>query len=273
MKSTFKLIVTDMDGTLLDSDHRLPRHFKSIVTALAERGIHWAIASGRQLANLRAQFDAVGVKLDILAENGALVQLGEEDEPFFCDVTPVSVFTEVLERALARPETTPVLCGKTCALVYGGYPEHLPIVQNYFAKIELWQRLSEVQSAEVCKVALYHPDAAHALYPELAPFENESMRVILSGACWVDIQAARVHKGRGLQALLARRGIRPEETIVFGDYLNDLEMMQMGTHSVAMANAHPTLLKACKYTTRSNTEEGVLWYLQQCGILSHRSMK
>ncbi len=263
----FKLIVTDMDGTLLDGDHRLPRHFKAIVTGLAERGIHWAIASGRQLANLRAQFDALGIHLDILAENGALVQLGEEAEPFFVDVTPVDFFEAVLLKGLAVAGTTPVLCGAKQAWVHDGLPEHLPEVRRYFESIAPWHDLDEVRGEEICKVALYHPQAATALYPAVAPLERDDCRVILSSPCWIDVQPTRVHKGRGLEALLARRGVLPEETVVFGDYLNDLEMMQMGTHSVAMANAHPKLLEACAHQTLANTENGVLHYLRTCGVL------
>ncbi len=259
-----------MDGTLLDHEHRLPPHFKAIVHGLAERGITWAIASGRQLANLQAQFATLDIPLDILAENGALVQLHEDAEPFFKDVTPVAYFEAVLRCALTLHETTPVLCGANLAWVYDGYPEHLPTVKTYFNHTALWHAVKEINDVEVCKVAIYHPHAATELYPHLAAFESDALRVILSSPCWVDIQPMRIHKGRGLEALLARRNIRPDETVVFGDYLNDLEMMQMGTHSVAMANAHPELLRTCLATTRANTEDGVLHYLRHIGLLKHK---
>ncbi len=262
-----RLIVTDMDGTLLDDQHRLPRQFASLVNDLKARGIRWAIASGRQLANLQAQFAPLGVAVDILAENGALVLASEDTTPFFCDLTPVETFQSILLAAMQVPQTTPVLCGATVAWVSDVYPEHRTKVNTYFAETQLWHTLEEVKSYDVCKVAIYHPEAATALYPRLAPFETTDLRVILSSPCWVDVQPARIHKGNGLKALLQRRGIRPEQTIVFGDYLNDTEMMTMGTHSVAMANAHPALTAQCRYTTRANTEDGICFYLRQQGLI------
>ena len=94
-----RLIVTDMDGTLLDGERRLPRHFPAIANGLAERGIDWAIASGRQFANLRAPFDALGMHPDIIAENGALAVAGGEPTPFFRDLTPMAFFADVIGAA------------------------------------------------------------------------------------------------------------------------------------------------------------------------------
>lgn len=265
--SEIRLIVTDMDGTLLDGARRLPRHFPAIANGLAERGIDWAIASGRQLANLRAQFAALGMRPDIIAENGALAVAGGETAPFFRDLTPAAFFAETLGTALTIPGATPVLCGAECAWVHDAYPENFGEVGHYFTETALWHTLGEVLGREVCKVALYHPDAAGCLWPRLSPLARTDLRVILSSPHWVDVQPARVNKGRALSALLARRGLRPEQAMVFGDYLNDAEMMTLGTHAVAMGNAHPDLKALCAHVTRPNTEDGVLWYLRQSGLL------
>jgi hydroxymethylpyrimidine pyrophosphatase-like HAD family hydrolase len=52
-------------------------------------------------------------------------------------------------------------------------------------------------------------------------------------------------------------GISRDETLVFGDYNNDLEMLDLGTYSFAMANAHPNVLRQAKYRTSSNDDFGV----------------
>lgn len=263
-----RLIVTDMDGTLLDGERRLPRHFAAIVNGLQERGVRWAIASGRQFANLRAQFDALGVYPDILAENGALAVEGGASVPFFEDLTPATFFEDILERAMAIPQATPVLCGADLAWVQDAYPDNFEQVTYYFARTDFWHSLREVRNHEVCKIAIYHPDAANGLWPALAPFAREDRKVILSSPYWIDVQSARINKGNALKALLERRGLRPDQAVVFGDYLNDAEMMPIGAHSVAMGNAHPQLKALCRYQTRPNTEEGVVWFLRQQGILS-----
>ena len=57
--------------------------------------------------------------------------------------------------------------------------------------------------------------------------------------------------------------ISPDETMVFGDYLNDYEMMKQGYFSYAMANAHPDLKAISNFETLSNDEDGVLYIIRQ----------
>ena len=72
-----------------------------------------------------------------------------------------------------------------------------------------------------------------------------------------------VHKGaamRGLQSLL---GIRPEECMAFGDYLNDCELLEAVGESYAMENAHPTLKRLARHIAPSNDEDGVMRVLRE----------
>lgn len=262
-----RLIVTDMDGTLLDGQRQLPLGLATAVKTLEARGINWAIASGRQLANLKNVLKDAHLNLDIIAENGSLASLKGEDEPFFKDLTPASFFKEILQASLTILGASPVLCGPNNAWIHDAYPEDHPIIQRYFSYAETWHTLEEILSVEVCKIAVYHPQAAEALWPILGPYDSEDCKVIISSGHWIDIQPSRIHKGNGLQALLRKHNLRPDQAIVFGDYLNDAEMMTIGTHAVAMGNAHPDLRALCQYSTRANTEDGVLWYLRNIGLL------
>ncbi|MEG1933498.1 MAG: HAD family hydrolase [Kiritimatiellia bacterium] len=262
-----RLIVTDMDGTLLDGDRQLPRHFQSIVKGLSSRGIDWVIASGRQFENLFKQFNQIETSPAIIAENGALVYECGETLPFFSDLTPVLFFADVLREALAVDEATVVLCGQEVALVSDLYLDNFEAVSHYFSNSLLWHKVSDVAERSICKVAVYHPAAAKVLWPRLAPFANETLRVILSSPHWIDIQPMRINKGHALSAFMARRGVRPDQVMVFGDYLNDVEMMTLGVHAVAMGNAHPDLRACCPYSTRANTDDGVMWYLRHAGVL------
>ena len=66
-----------------------------------------------------------------------------------------------------------------------------------------------------------------------------------------------------MRELQKQLGISPDECMAFGDYLNDLELMQAVTHSYAMANAHPDLKAVCRYTAPSNDEDGVVRTIRQ----------
>ena len=267
MPHAFRMIVTDMDGTLLDAEHRLPQGFSSAVHALNARGIRWVIASGRQLANLKKRFEALAVPVDIIAENGALAQCFGETTPFYCDLTPADCFIEILNVSLGLNGATPVLCGAGCAYVHDAYPENFQEVSRYFEQTQQWQRHAEIAILQICKVAIYHRHAADVLYPALAPFASDSMRVILSGPNWVDVQAAGIDKGNALNALMHRFNYPPASVVVFGDYLNDVGMLQGGVHAVAMANALPEVRALTPHHTLANTQNGVLHYLQKIGLL------
>lgn len=264
-----RLVVTDMDGTLLDGARRLPRRFGALARGLAGRGVGWAIASGRQLANLRAQFDPIGAPVALIAENGALAAEPGAARPFFEDLTPAACFADVLREALATPGATPVLCGADRAWVGDAHPGDWPEIGQFFAVREPWHALGEVLGLRVCKVAVFHPRAAEALFPRLSPLGSPGLRVILSGPQWVDVQPARIDKANALRALLARRGLRPGQAIVFGDYLNDAGMMAVGARAVAMGNAHPALRARCAEVAPPNTENGVLRHLRALGLLRH----
>ena len=267
MQPDLRLVVTDMDGTLLDAERRLPPGFPDAVRALAARGVRWAIASGRQLANLRDRFAPLGLPLDIIAENGALAWADGADAPFFEDLTPAAFFRPVLEAALQTPGATPVLCGAGQAWVHDAHPESLPGVGLYFARTALWHDLGDVLAHDVCKVAVYHPRAAEALLPRLAPLATPERRVIPSGPEWVDVQHARIDKARALAALLARHGLRPDQAIVFGDYLNDVGMIALTPNGVAMANALPEVKARAAAVAPPNTQDGILRHLRAIGLL------
>lgn len=267
MNEFIRLIVTDMDGTLLDAHHQLPSNFEQIVQSLYQQNIRWAIASGRQLANLKARFDALAVPVDIIAENGAVAQCAGEASPFYCDLTSIEMFREILNVSITLPDTTPVLCGVDCAWVHDAHPEHLKEVSRYFCHTEAWHSLEEVARLQLCKVAIYHPNAATHLYPHLAPYATSDVRVILSGPNWVDVQRATIDKARALEALVKKYNLTLQNVMVFGDYYNDVGMLTSGAHAVAMGNALPEIQALTPHQTLPNTQNGVLHYLHACHLI------
>lgn len=93
--------------------------------------------------------------------------------------------------------------------------------------------------------------------------DSGANRAMVSGHHWVDVQNPVADKAVGVRDLQTRHGITPDQTIVFGDYLNDLLLMGTATYSYAMANAHPEVRDAAQYTAPSNQEQGVIQVLSQ----------
>ena len=96
-----------------------------------------------------------------------------------------------------------------------------------------------------------------AIRAEALPYADR-MQVALSGDCWVDVMNKSVSKGAALQELLRRMDIAPEHCMAFGDYLNDIELLQASGHPYAMENAHPQLLELFPNTSGHNNHGGVV---------------
>ncbi|GHD12329.1 Cof-type HAD-IIB family hydrolase [Zhihengliuella salsuginis] len=257
-----RLVVTDMDGTLLDADGAVPASFWPVLERMRAASVTFVPASGRQYATLARDFAGEG--LAIIAENGGLVMRDG-----------VEVASRTLDAGSARgiigqiralpPEEYDlgiVLCGKSSAYIERIEPVFVDQANTYYAQLSEVPDLLAVED-EILKIAVFdlkrHAQRVAPALEAIAP----GNRVVVSGPQWVDIMRPDVNKGLALDDLQAALGVTPAQTVVFGDYLNDLEMMSRAEHSYAMANAHPDILAAARHWAPSNAENGVVSTLER----------
>ncbi|MET8639460.1 Cof-type HAD-IIB family hydrolase [Streptomyces sp. NPDC004096] len=254
-----RLVVTDMDGTLLDGTGRIPEDLWPLLAELRRRGVLFSPASGRQYATLARQFADAGDGMVFVAENGTYVV--RDGVELGSDPLDAAVAARVIRttRRLAAEgvDMGAVLCGKQSAYVERADEAFVAEAKRYYAVLRIVDDLTAVED-EFLKVALYDfGPVERTTAPALAPFAA-SHQVVVSGEHWVDIMNATANKGAALRRLQRELGITPAQTLVFGDYLNDLEMLDAAEWSFAMANAHPDVLRRARYVAPPNTENGVL---------------
>ena len=134
---------------------------------------------------------------------------------------------------------------------------------EYYSEYEIVDDLTKVSGDDFFKIAVYHFESSEDfIYPIVKHFESE-MQVKVSGQNWLDLSHNNANKGFALHMLQTKMGITKEETMVFGDYNNDLEMLELAHFSYAMENAHPNVKKIARFQTKSNNEEGVEFILKQ----------
>lgn len=257
-EADIRLIVSDMDGTLLDGEGRIPDGFWERLDALAERGIVFAPASGRQYGMIAQIFERALGGMVVIAENGSfVVKDGEEISSTTIDRADVERLVGALrEHAAKGHDVGLVVCGKQGAYVERTDPLFADTSGEYYAL------LTAVDDAlahddEVVKLAVVDFGGEGKVVEALEPF-SESHQIVVSGKLWVDIMSLAVDKGVAVKALQHELGVTPAQTVVFGDYLNDLQMLDAAEHSFAVANAHPEVLARAKYRAASNVEHGVL---------------
>lgn len=259
-----RLVATDMDGTLLRSDKTLPEAFFGIVRQLPD--VRFVIASGRQYYNILKECAAVRDRILVIAENGSAV--GDGAGILMTETMDAETARIVSEKALAIPDACFIVCGENCAHIVGDpTDEMLYKAHSYYERVERTDNVDFVlKNDRVLKIAVYsHKRAQELLLPTLEPLNGAGLgiRAILSGQSWVDVMNQGVNKGLALQRIQQKYGISSEETMAFGDYLNDRELLSVSGGSYAMANAHPDLIRIARHLAPSNDEDGVVQVLKE----------
>lgn len=255
-----RLVIADMDGTLLDGEGRVPADLAEAVARWREAGVLFAPASGRQLANLHGVLGHVLDGGPVIAENGTFVVIGDEEihSDTISREEAVAAVEETRRLAGAGLDVGAVVACKRCAYVDRGDDRFVEQYVKYYEALEVVDDLLALPLDDVLKVALYDfGDIEREAAPDLKA-AVPTVQTVVSGAHWTDMMPPAASKGRALDAIQRRLGVSPEQTAVFGDYLNDRDLYAFSGPSFAMANAHPEIRALARYVAPANTENGVI---------------
>jgi Cof subfamily protein (haloacid dehalogenase superfamily) len=266
-----RLVVTDMDGTLLGEDGAVPDAFWPLVEEMRERGVVFAPASGRQYATLRRTFEPVLDGLVVIAENGAfVVRDGAELSSTTLDVALAGELVRHL-RSLAADglDLGVVWCGRDSAYVERTDRAFLDHVDPYYLALaevdDLLTAPGPTGDAPV-KLAVFTPGDPHeSVAPALASYDEAQggpVQVVVSGQHWCDVMPSGVHKGVAVRQLQESLGVGPAQTVVFGDNFNDVEMLDAAELSFAMDGSPAGVAERANFTAPSHRDEGVVTVLR-----------
>ncbi len=266
----YRLIVSDLDGTLLKSDHTLSDYTKAVIHKASEQGIDFMLATGRLFGGARQYAKELNLNTPILACNGALIKeaagkllygrpiqdealanvfrLLTEKNYYFHSYGEENFYTKNLENSLKgfyafnaeRPEE-----------------ERFPMIET--DPMELIGRDTIYKVLTNCK----GEDARKALYGELIAIEGISVTVSWNDT--FDICADQVSKASAIHRYATGKGIEPSEIICFGDNYNDIEMIRYAGLGIAVGNAVDELKEAADYVAESNDADGVAKAIEKEG--------
>lgn len=258
-KGNIRLVATDLDGTLLNSGKKVPERFEDWVCGHPE--IKVVIASGRQYYNIRKLFPKAADQLIYLAENGGMVV--EKEEVVYTNTIAEEDVLACIERFQERDGHSVILCGERAAYMNHTAEDAERNADMYYEKLEFTDDLKGcVKRDHIIKIAVFIEDYdADTYYRKLEKF-NDRLNVVLSGTCWIDIANKEVCKGAALKFLQDRYAITADESMAFGDFLNDESLLEQCTESYAMNNGHPLLKEKAKHIAPSNDEDGVMRILR-----------
>lgn len=257
-----KLIVSDVDGTLVpDGSPQIKQELFDVILKLREKGIQFAIASGRPYASVVNAFEPVKKKIFYISNNGGYI--GCYGRCLYAYAMERSKVEQVIRTVRRYPQMELVY-----AAAEGDYLDsenetlYQLLTDGYRFHVNRVKDLLEVEEPCV-KLSIYMPGdietATRGIYEE---FKDE-LQIACAGDMWMDFMAKEVNKGRAVRTLQESLDILPEETMVFGDQLNDMEMLEQAYYSFAVANARDEVKKAARFQADSNKNDGVLKILKQ----------
>lgn len=263
--SRIKMVVSDMDGTLLNSSHEVSPRFFELFEQLKRHEILFVAASGRQFPSMRSKLQPIENQMSFISENGALIV--EQQQVLHKQALDRSQLVALLQKLKGLSEIESILCSEKTAYSLSKNLHFHGLLNEYYEAHTLINSLDQTKD-DILKLALYHKEGGEQyIYPHFQEYDGP-LKVKVSGDYWVDISDKNANKGFALETLMKKYQVNPDELLVFGDYNNDLEMLALTPNSVAMANAHKQVIKAANYTTNSNDAFGVENILEE--LIRHR---
>ncbi|MBJ6639412.1 MULTISPECIES: HAD family hydrolase [unclassified Streptomyces] len=258
----FRLIATDLDGTLLRSDESISRRTRDALAAATAAGAAHIVVTGRAVPWTRHILDDLGYDGLAVCGQGAQVY----DAGAHRLLTSVTLDRQLAGVALAKleAEVGPLYLAASRdglegeVLVGPGYAVtgNLPATP-FTDAADLW-------SAPLNKVYIQHPTLGDDELADVARrVAGGFVTVAMAGAGIVELLPLGLSKATGLSLAARRLGLKAADTIAFGDMPNDIPMFAWAAHSVAMANAHEELRAVADEVTTSNEEDGIAAVLER----------
>ncbi|MFV0452339.1 MAG: Cof-type HAD-IIB family hydrolase [Propioniciclava sp.] len=257
------LIATDLDGTLLRSDHTTisPRN-RAALTAAAGQGVRVVAISGRQPYSIAAIVAGTPLEGVALGSNGAIGVDLATGEPLFqelIDVEVQSTFTRAMQQRFGNVKVTSVRDYGNTYVAQHGYDGD----KDPGAGLAAWPvahryaDLRAVLEVPSVKLVLRDPDLDPVVLWEAArELDLPGCEVTTSGAPFLEVGPAGVTKATGLARLCTAWGINADDVVALGDHVNDVEMLAWAGHGVAMGNAELAARQVADEVTGTNEDDG-----------------
>jgi Cof subfamily protein (haloacid dehalogenase superfamily) len=254
--SKVKLVVSDMDGTLLNSKGEVSSQFFKIFKELQKHKIHFCAASGRQHNSIVFKLDAIKNEIYVIAENGGIAKKG--DEVLLSNFLTPEKVQKLIPILREIKGANMVLCCDDAAYIESKDEHFINLFQEYYHSFKVVDNLVDIaKKIPVFKIAVYHFDSSEEFIYPVIKYLKEEVLLKVSGIHWLDISDEKANKGKALREVQRLLNVNKAATMVFGDYHNDIEMMQEADFSFAMKNAHKDIIELANYATESNDNFGV----------------
>ena len=258
------LVVTDLDGTLLDyRTRRVPDGFGRILDRILAAGSAFAVASGRPPASIRSLFPEHADRIWILSDNGARLSFG--GTIVAGHEIPETLWAQLAAEACQLPETDVILVGDAACYARERRPEDAAYFRPYYFPLVVAPdpvpaaRGDCIRKVIVCRRSGPDDGGPEALRERF----GDRLCAVSAEPGWFDFMPAGVDKGVAVRELQERLGAAPARCVCFGDWENDAPMLAACGQSYAMTGGHPAAIAAARFLAPPCAEGGEMTVLER----------
>ena len=253
-----KLIASDIDGTLVkEGSHVIDPAYYDVIRELKEAGITFCACSGRQYQSMLKLFRPVADDIYFITSNGTMVRTTERVLHSW-KIDP-DLYLPIIERLRTIEGSEIVVEGPDVSWIEGfDTPVTRLMRDQYRYAVENVADLAAIPTDNIIKISLHHPNVEKATKGLDQSSRAKNLSLTISGAEWLDITAKEGGKGEAFALLQEYLGIGQEETVYFGDNLNDLSAFHQAGISATVANARSEMQDAADIIESSFSDLGVL---------------
>lgn len=258
-----KLVITDLDGTFLNSKGSFNKErFETVKAALDARGIKFAACTGKQCERVEELFGEDAKDIWILGDSATRIK--NQGKFAFQSLIPNNTGKEMIAKLESLDiDFTIIVCTDQAAYIkHDRSDTEKKMVRGSYAVVKEVSNFNEIQE-DIVKITIY--DGEKRCFETIKHLQDFADRLYLvaSEAAWIDITNYGQHKGATVQKLQEILGCTKAETVAFGDGFNDFELLDEAGVSFAMGNAFDEVQAHADFVTKTNNEDGVLFTIEK----------
>ncbi|MBS4534005.1 Cof-type HAD-IIB family hydrolase [Clostridium sp. D2Q-14] len=264
----YKAIISDLDGTLLNSNHRVSQYTKEVVKKVINKGIHFFIATGRHHKDIDYIRNDLGLDSVFITSNGCRIHDTNKNKLLGYDIEEDIVkgllnlkVDDSIHKNIYQED-------KWYAEKENKWLDEFIKESNFLYELVDFNELDKFTATKVFFLGEDYESLVQ-LQERIEKLYPDKLNIAFSLTNCLEIMPKGVSKGHAIEKVLGKYNIKPEEAIAFGDGLNDLEMLKIVGKGYIMGNAHDKLINALPNNDiiKSNTEEGLARKLEEIFLL------
>ena len=261
-----KLIALDLDGTLAIEDHQVSTLTRDALDNLHQNGVEVVIATGRRYRTTRYVIENLGFDVFAVCNGGALIKAPDQTtlyrESF--SVIPILEITRELKLTLFAQRDSHHYGGAD--FIIDSVTTWNEVTSRHADQNQDWCEARDLTTSSndyMVAGCFGHQRELNLLTNQIVNKYGKNYNTIIvphvdSHWFYCEISLGHVDKWHGLQKILSRFNLAPENVCAVGDQLNDLSMVTAAGHGVAMANGHKELRAAANFICGHHERDGLL---------------